>query len=246
MGDLLTLKGVYKRFGKIEVLSDINLSLKSGEVLVIIGPSGCGKSTLLKTINALEEIDDGEIIFDGVNIGDKRADKRLVRTEIGMVFQSYDLFPHMNVIDNIALGPTKVQKIRRTEAEERAMVLLERVGLADKRNAYPRELSGGQKQRVAIVRALAMNPRVMLFDEVTASIDPEMVREVLDCLLELAKEGMTMIVVTHEMGFAKAIADRLIFMDAGKIVEEGPPKRFFENPKSDRAKRFLSRFNFSL
>ncbi|MDR2151366.1 MAG: amino acid ABC transporter ATP-binding protein [Helicobacteraceae bacterium] len=246
MADLLTLKGVYKRFGETEVLSDVNLSLKAGEVLVIIGPSGCGKSTLLKTINALEAIDEGEIIFDGVNIGDKRADKRHARKEIGMVFQNYDLFPHMNVIDNITLGPIKVLKTRRAEAEEKAMTLLQRVGLADKKNAYPRELSGGQKQRVAIVRALAMNPRVMLFDEITASIDPEMVREVLDCLLELAKEGMTMIVVTHEMGFAKAIADRLIFMDAGKIVEEGLPKQFFESPKSDRAKRFLSRFDFNL
>jgi polar amino acid transport system ATP-binding protein len=245
MADLLTLKSVYKQFNKTEILSDINLSLKTGEVLVIIGPSGCGKSTLLRTINGLEEIDGGEIIFDGVKISGKEV-KRKARSAIGMVFQSYDLFPHMNVIDNVTLGPIKVQKIRRAEAVEKSMVLLQRVGLADKKNAYPRELSGGQKQRAAIVRALSMNPRIMLFDEVTASIDPEMAREVLDCLLELAKEGMTMIVVTHEMAFAKAIADRLIFMDAGKIVEEGLPKPFFDDPKSDRAKRFLSRFDFNL
>jgi polar amino acid transport system ATP-binding protein len=227
-------------------LEDINLKIDKGEVLVIVGPSGCGKSTLLRCINGLEEIQGGEIILEGKKIGGKNTKWNLVRQQIGMVFQSYDLFSHMNILDNVLLGPLKVQGVSRKEAELRAINLLKRVGLEEKKDAYPRQLSGGQKQRVAIVRALCMNPKIMLFDEVTASLDPEMVMEVLDCLLELANEGMTMVIVTHEMAFAKAVADRVIFMDAGKIVEEDLPKNFFDAPKSERAKRFLSRFDFNI
>jgi polar amino acid transport system ATP-binding protein len=246
LANLLEIRGLYKRFDGSEVLSDINLNIKEGEVLVVVGPSGCGKSTLLRCINGLEEIQEGEIVFEGKKIDGKNTKWNLVRQKIGMVFQSYDLFPHMNIIDNVTLSPTKVQGVRKEEAVKNALTLLKRVGLDEKRDAYPRQLSGGQKQRVAIVRALCMNPKIMLFDEVTASLDPEVVREVLDCLLELAKEGMTMIIVTHEMAFAKAVADRVIFMDAGRIVEENDPKIFFNNPQSERAKRFLSRFDFNI
>ncbi|MDR0579024.1 MAG: amino acid ABC transporter ATP-binding protein [Campylobacteraceae bacterium] len=244
MSHLLKINHLYKKFDETEILHDINLTIDKGEVLVIVGPSGCGKSTLLRCINGLEEIQGGDIVFEGKNISGKNTKWNLVRQQIGMVFQSYDLFAHMNILDNVLLGPLKVQKLPRKEAENRALALLKRVGLEEKKDAYPRQLSGGQKQRVAIVRALCMNPKIMLFDEVTASLDPEMVREVLDCLLELANTGMTMIIVTHEMAFAKAVADRVIFMDEGRIVEENLPKVFFDNPKSERAKRFLSKFNF--
>jgi polar amino acid transport system ATP-binding protein len=244
LSHLLKINHLYKKFDETEILHDINLTIDKGEVLVIVGPSGCGKSTLLRCINGLEEIQGGDIVFEGKNISGKNTKWNLVRQQIGMVFQSYDLFAHMNILDNVLLGPLKVQKLPRKEAENRALALLKRVGLEEKKDAYPRQLSGGQKQRVAIVRALCMNPKIMLFDEVTASLDPEMVREVLDCLLELANTGMTMIIVTHEMAFAKAVADRVIFMDEGRIVEENLPKVFFDNPKSERAKRFLSKFNF--
>lgn len=246
MSHLLEINHLCKKFDTTEILKDINLTIDKGEVLVVVGPSGCGKSTLLRCINGLEEIQGGDIVFEGKNISGKNTKWNLVRQQIGMVFQSYDLFAHMNILDNILLGPLKVQKLPRKEAEQKAIALLKRVGLEEKKDAYPRQLSGGQKQRVAIVRALCMNPKIMLFDEVTASLDPEMVREVLDCLLELANIGMTMIIVTHEMAFAKAVADRVIFMDEGRIVEENLPKIFFDNPKSERAKRFLSKFNFDI
>jgi polar amino acid transport system ATP-binding protein len=246
LSHLLKIDHLYKKFDSTEILHNINLKIDKGEVLVILGPSGCGKSTLLRCVNGLEDIQRGDIIFEGKKISGKNTKWNLVRQQIGMVFQSYDLFPHMSILSNILLGPLKVQKRDKEEAEHRAISLLKRVGLEEKKDAYPRQLSGGQKQRVAIVRALCMNPKIMLFDEVTASLDPEMVREVLDCLLELAKEGMTMIIVTHEMAFAKAVADRVVFMDNGKIVEENLPKIFFDNPKSERAKRFLSRFDFDI
>jgi polar amino acid transport system ATP-binding protein len=241
---LLKIEHLKKRYGETTILKDISLELNKGEVLVIVGPSGCGKSTLLRCINGLEEIQSGDIIFDGNIISKKNTKWNLIRQKIGMVFQSYDLFPHLNILDNIILGPTKAQGVNKNDATKQALKLLERVGLIDKKDSFPRELSGGQKQRVAIVRALCMNPEIMLFDEVTASLDPEMVREVLDVMLELANDGMTMIIVTHEMAFAKAVADKVIFMDAGLIVEEDKPKVFFTNPKSDRAKRFLNRFSF--
>jgi polar amino acid transport system ATP-binding protein len=246
LSHLLEINHLYKKFDSAEILHDINLTIDKGEVLVVVGPSGCGKSTLLRCINGLEEIQGGEIVFEGKKISGKNTKWNLIRQQIGMVFQSYDLFAHMNILDNILLGPLKVQKRQRKEAEEKALSLLKRVGLEEKKDAYPRQLSGGQKQRVAIVRALCMNPKIMLFDEVTASLDPEMVREVLDCLLELANIGMTMIIVTHEMAFAKAVADRVIFLDEGKIVEENLPEIFFDNPSSERAKRFLSRFSFNI
>lgn len=246
MNTLLKIEHLKKSYGNNVILKDISLKLDKGEVLVIIGPSGCGKSTLLRCINGLEEIQGGDIIFNGNNISEKNTKWNLVRQKIGMVFQSYDLFPHLNILENIILGPTKAQKISKEDATAQALKLLERVGLIDKKYSYPRELSGGQKQRVAIVRALCMNPEIMLFDEVTASLDPEMVREVLDVILELAKDGMTMIIVTHEMEFARAVADRVIFMDAGYIVEEDAPKEFFSNPKSERAQRFLNRFKFDV
>lgn len=242
---LLTIKNLVKRYETHEVLRGINLNIYKGEVVVIVGPSGCGKSTLLRCINGLEEIQDGEIVFDHKTISGNKTKWTEVRQKIGMVFQSYDLFPHLNILDNIILGPTKAQGVKKEQAIKQALKLLKRIGLEDKKNAYPRQLSGGQKQRVAIVRALCMNPKIMLFDEVTASLDPEVAREVLDVMLELAKEGMTMVIVTHEMAFAKAVADRIIFIDTGMIVEENSPKEFFDNPKSERVKRFLNRFNFT-
>lgn len=241
---LLQINHVEKNFGKDPILNDISLHINQGEVVVIIGPSGCGKSTLLRCVNGLEQIQGGEIVLDGENISSKVKRDAHVRTKIGMVFQSYDLFPHMTIIENILLGPLKVQKRERAEALEQAKKLLERVGLKDKINSYPRQLSGGQKQRAAIVRALCMNPEIMLFDEVTAALDPEMVREVLEVILELAKQGMTMAIVTHEMQFAKVVADRIVFMDGGVIVEEAPPEEFFNHPKTERAKKFLKHFNW--
>lgn len=244
MENLIEIKKLVKKYGDKTVINEIDLSIKKGEVVVLLGPSGCGKSTLLRTINGLENIQSGEIIFHGQNIHDKSLDWTKIRQKIGMVFQNYELFPHLNVIDNILLAPLKVQKRAKEEVMLQAQELLKKVGLEDRIFAYPRELSGGQKQRIAIVRALCMNPEVMLFDEVTASLDPEMVREVLDVILNLAKSGMTMFIVTHEMGFAKAVANRVVFLDGGKICEEAKPEEFFENPKTQRAKEFLNIFQF--
>lgn len=227
---ILEIKNLTKKYGDQIILDGINLSIDKGEVVVIVGPSGCGKSTLLRCINSLEKTDGGEINHTG--------------HKIGMVFQSYELFPHLTVLDNIMLAPVKVQKRDKAEVKKQAMELLTRVGLADKADSYPRQLSGGQKQRVAIVRALCVEPEVLLFDEVTAALDPEMVREVLDVMLDLAKQGKTMLIVTHEMQFAKAVADRVIFLDGGHIVEEGKPQEFFETPKTERAKQFLNVFSF--
>lgn len=241
---LVEIKNLKKSYDDTVVLKDISINIHRGEVLVLLGPSGCGKSTLLRCINGLEEIQAGEILLEGEKISGQSKNMHLVRQKIGMVFQSYDLFPHMTVIDNIVLGPTKAQKRAKKEVVEHAERLLKRVGLLDKKNAYPRQLSGGQKQRVAIIRALCMNPKVMLFDEVTAALDPEMVREVLDVMLKLAAEGTTMVIVTHEMQFAKAIADRIIFLDGGNIVEESDPQTFFTNPSSERGKQFLNLFDF--
>jgi polar amino acid transport system ATP-binding protein len=214
--------------------------------VVVLGSSGCGKSTLLRCINGLETIQEGEIYLKGEKISNQSKSMHVVRQKIGMVFQSYDLFPHLTILDNILLGPMKAQHRNKQEVIKEAEELLERVGLLDKKNAYPRQLSGGQKQRVAIVRALCMHPQVMLFDEITAALDPEMVREVLDVMLELAKEGSTMVIVTHEMQFARAIADRIIFLDKSKVVEDSTPDLFFENPKTERAKQFLNVFDFDI
>lgn len=245
MGEsLLEIKNLNKQYDSVKALTDINIEVQKGEVVVILGPSGCGKSTLLRCINGLEEIQSGEIILNGEIINKDKTKWHLIRQKIGMVFQSYDLFPHMTIMDNILLGPVKAQNRNKGEVLDQAEKLLERVGLSEKKNVYPRQLSGGQKQRVAIVRALCMNPEIMLFDEVTASLDPEMVREVLDVMLELARQGMTMMIVTHEMEFARAVADRIIFIDSGEILEISKPKEFFEKPKTERANKFLNIFHF--
>lgn len=241
---LLSIEHLKKAYGDNVVLEDISLSVKRGEVIVVIGPSGCGKSTFLRCINALEPIQGGTIEVDGKEVTSSEKDLTELRQKVGMVFQSYDLFPHMTVLDNITLAPTKVKKIPKAQAEEAARALLKRVGLTDKEKSYPRELSGGQKQRVAIARALAMEPEVLLLDEVTAALDPEMVREVLDVILGLAQEGKTMLIVTHEMQFARAVADRVLFFDGGEIVEQDIPERFFEHPKTERAQKFLHTFEF--
>ena len=241
--ELLKIEHLEKSYDGVPVLKDISLSVKKGEVIVIVGPSGCGKSTLLRCINALEEIQGGTITIDGKKLLTKENRKEL-RQKVGMVFQNYELFPHMNVLDNILLAPRKVQKRKKDEGAEEARALLKRVGLEGKEKSFPRQLSGGQKQRVAIVRALCMHPEILLFDEVTAALDPEMVREVLECILDLAKEGKTMLIVTHEMQFAKAIADRVIFLDGGNIVEETTPEEFFEKPKTERAQKFLDVFRY--
>ena len=241
---LLSIEHLKKAYGDNVVLKDISLSVKRGEVIVVIGPSGCGKSTFLRCINALEPIQGGTIKVEGKDVSSSEKDLTELRQKVGMVFQSYDLFPHMTVLDNITLAPMKVKKVAKAQAEETARGLLKRVGLTDKEKSYPRELSGGQKQRVAIVRALCMHPEILLFDEVTAALDPEMVREVLDVMLDLAKQGRTMIIVTHEMQFARAIANRVIFLDGGKIVEEAAPADFFDHPKTERAQRFLRTFTF--
>ena len=240
----LQVSGLIKKFGEDTVLNGIDLSVRQGEVVVVLGPSGCGKSTLLRCMNGLETPTAGTILLDGepISAGDRNITRQ--RQKIGMVFQSYELFPHKTILDNVTLAPRKVLKRPKAEAEADAQRLLERVGLWEKRNAYPRELSGGQKQRVAIVRALCMNPEVMLFDEVTAALDPEMVREVLDVMLELARQGMTMVIVTHEMRFARAIADRVVFLDGGVIVEQSPPEIFFTNPRTQRARDFLQTFTY--
>jgi len=244
MSALIEFKGFNKFFGEQQVLNEIDLQVKSGEVIVILGPSGCGKSTLLRCLNGLEVAHSGSLKFNGRELLDKGTDWRDVRQQIGMVFQSYHLFPHMNVLDNLLLGPLKVQKRERREARAQAEALLERVGLLDKRDAFPRQLSGGQQQRIAIVRSLCMNPNVMLFDEVTAALDPEMVKEVLEVIQGLAREGMTLLIVTHEMAFARAVADRIVFMDAGRILEQNPPELFFTNPQTARAQQFLEKFSY--
>lgn len=242
---LLEIQGLRKMYGSAApVLDDINLSINKGEAVVVLGPSGCGKSTLLRCLNGLESVQGGDIKFSGKSLTGKDVSWQEIRQKIGMVFQSYDLFPHMTVMENIILGPVKVQKRQEKEVLEQAAQLLDRVGLLNKKDVYPRQLSGGQKQRIAIVRALCMNPEIMLFDEVTAALDPEMVREVLDVILGLAKQGMTMLIVTHEMGFAKAVADRIVFIDSGKICEVAKPDEFFTNPKTERAKQFLNIFQY--
>ena len=241
---LLKIENLTKEYEGQKTLDGIHLEVKKGDVLVVVGPSGCGKSTLLRCINALEPIQGGTIKLQGMDIRKGSKNITTLRQKIGMVFQSYELFPHLTVIDNITLAPVKVQKRDKAEVRKEAMELLARVGLADKAKSYPRQLSGGQKQRVAIVRALCMHPEILLFDEVTAALDPEMVREVLDVMLDLAKQGKTMLIVTHEMQFAKAVADKVIFIDQGKIVEEAAPEEFFEHPKTERAKQFLNVFTF--
>ncbi|OYU07526.1 MAG: glutamine ABC transporter ATP-binding protein [Pseudomonas sp. PGPPP1] len=244
MSALIEFQGFNKYFGDQQVLKGIDLSVQSGEVVVILGPSGCGKSTLLRCLNGLEVAHSGSLRFAGNELLDKKTDWRQVRQDIGMVFQSYHLFPHMSVLDNILLGPLKVQKRDPREAREQAEKLLDRVGLADKRDAFPRQLSGGQQQRIAIVRSLCMNPQVMLFDEVTAALDPEMVKEVLEVIQGLARDGMTLLIVTHEMAFARAVADRVVFMEAGRILEHNTPEEFFTNPQTARAQQFLEKFSF--
>ena len=242
--ELLQIEHLTKRYGEKTVLEDLSLTVREGEVLVIVGPSGCGKSTLLRCINALEPIQGGTVALDGEPVARESKLLPALRQKIGMVFQSYELFPHLTVLDNVTLAPRKVQKRDRADAEREAGELLERVGLGDRARDYPRQLSGGQKQRVAIVRALIMHPEVLLFDEVTAALDPEMVREVLDVLLDLARQGRTMLIVTHEMSFARAVADRVIFLDGGKIVEEAAPEEFFERPRTERAQKFLNTFSY--
>ena len=239
---LLQVKNLVREYGGTRILDGVNLDIAQGEVVVVVGPSGCGKSTLLRCINALEPIQGGQVLLEGKVVGKDHLEE--LRQKIGMVFQSYDLFPHLRVLDNITIAPTKVQKRKKEEVQAEAEELLSRVGLGDKANSYPRQLSGGQKQRVAIVRALCMHPEILLFDEVTAALDPEMVREVLDVMLDLAKQGRTMIIVTHEMQFAKAVADKIVFIDQGKILEEATPEEFFTNPKTERAKQFLNVFAF--
>lgn len=241
---LLQIDHLTKAYGETAILKDVSFSVGQGEVVVIIGPSGCGKSTLLRCINALEPIQGGQVRLNGQVIGQGAKDLPALRRRIGMVFQSYELFPHLTVLENILLAPTKVQKRPRAEVQQEAEALLDRVGLLAKKNSYPRELSGGQKQRVAIVRALCMHPEILLFDEVTAALDPEMVREVLDVMLDLAREGKTMVIVTHEMQFARAIASRVLFLDDGRIAEEAPPADFFDHPQTERAQRFLRTFTF--
>ena len=244
MEEILRVENLSKKYEDVDVLDGISLSVKKGEVVVIVGPSGCGKSTFLRCLNGLEDIQDGSVFLDDEKINPNKKNLSKTREKIGMVFQSYDLFPHKTILQNVTLAPIKVKKRKKAEVEEEALKLLDRVGLLSKKDNYPRQLSGGQKQRVAIVRALIMHPEVLLFDEVTAALDPEMVREVLDVVLSLAKEGRTMLIVTHEMSFAKAVADRVIFLDGGKIVEEGKPEDFFENPQTDRLKKFLKTFSY--
>ena len=238
---MIRFRGVNKWFGPLHVLNDIDLSVKTGEVVVVCGPSGSGKSTLIRCINKLEPIQKGEIVVDGMSLGDSSTDITKLRAEVGMVFQQFNLYPHMTALQNITLAPIKVRRQSRGEADRIARDLLVKVGFPEKADNYPAQLSGGQQQRVAIARALAMQPKIMLFDEPTSALDPEMINEVLDVMVNLAKEGMTMIVVTHEMGFAKKVAHRIIFMDEGRIVEEGNPQAFFANPKEERTRTFLSK-----
>jgi len=239
MTPFIEIKSAVKTFGTVQALRGVDLSVRKGEVVLIIGPSGSGKSTLLRSVNRLENLDSGSIEIDGESVTAEGADIRHIREEVGMVFQSFNLFPHLSVMGNITLAPIAVLKKSKEEANKIAKMLLEKVGLSDKEYAWPEQLSGGQQQRVAIARALAMNPKVMLFDEPTSALDPEMIKEVLDVMTNLAKEGMTMLVVSHEMGFARAAAHRIIFMDAGQIVEEAPPETFFTSPREERTRRFL-------
>ncbi|MDY4041014.1 MAG: amino acid ABC transporter ATP-binding protein [Collinsella sp.] len=236
---VIEMRHVNKTFGDLRVLKDINLSVKTGEVVVVIGPSGSGKSTLCRTINRLESIDSGEILISGKPLPEEGSELAAVRAELGMVFQSFNLFAHMDILKNVTIGPTEVLGMSREDAEREAMELLERVGVASQAKKVPAQLSGGQQQRVAIARSLAMHPRAMLFDEPTSALDPEMINEVLEVMVNLAGQGMTMIVVTHEMSFARLVADRVVFMADGEILEEGSPEEFFEHPKTDRAKEFL-------
>jgi ABC-type polar amino acid transport system ATPase subunit len=238
---MIHFRQVNKWFGPLHVLRDVTLEVSPGEVVVVCGPSGSGKSTLIRCINKLEPIQSGEIIVDGIHLNDPGLDLARLRAEVGMVFQHLNLYPHMTALANIMLAPVKVKGLSRAEGEKVAMKLLERVGIPEKANAYPANLSGGQQQRVAIARALAMQPKIMLFDEPTSALDPEMINEVLDVMVRLAKEGMTMIVVTHEMGFAKKVASRIMFIDEGRIVEEGPPETFFSHPREERTRLFLSK-----
>lgn len=244
MSEILEIQNLHKSYNEFSVLEDVSLSVKKGEVVVVVGPSGCGKSTLLRCLNGLEEIQDGKVMVGDEVINPLPKKKSHAREKIGMVFQSYDLFPHKTLLQNITLAPIKVQKRKKSEVEAEAIELLNRVGLESKKDNYPRQLSGGQKQRAAIVRALIMHPEILLLDEITAALDPEMVREVLDVVINLAQEGRTMVIVTHEMAFAKAVADRVLFMDGGKIVEEGKPDDFFEHPQTDRLKKFLDTFSY--
>ncbi|WP_312152246.1 amino acid ABC transporter ATP-binding protein [Pseudomonas sp.] len=244
MNALIEFQGFNKYFAEQQVLKDVDLQVHAGEVMVILGPSGCGKSTLLRCLNGLEQAHSGHLRLEGQELLEPGTDWRQVRQRVGMVFQSYHLFGHMSVIDNLLLGPLKVQKRQRGEAQAQAEALLARVGLLDKRDAFPRQLSGGQQQRIAIVRSLCMNPQVMLFDEVTAALDPEMVKEVLQVIQGLARDGMTLLIVTHEMAFARAVADRIVFMEAGRILEQSDPESFFTQPRTARAQQFLEKFSF--
>ena len=238
---MINITNLYKNFGDLEVLKNISTEIKKGEIISIIGPSGSGKSTFLRCINKLEEPSSGHIYIDGMDLMDKNTDINKVRERVGMVFQHFNLFPNMTVLDNLTLSPIMVKKESKEEAEKYALSLLEKVGLSDKANSYPTQLSGGQKQRIAIARALAMKPEVILFDEPTSALDPEMIKEVLDVMRELAKEGMTMLIVTHEMGFARNVGNRILFMDNGEIIEDCSPKDFFENPTNERIKDFLNK-----
>lgn len=242
---LLEVAHLNKAFGEHIILKDISMGIKKGEVIVVVGPSGCGKSTFLRCLNGLEPINGGHINFKNECISSGSVSRAVICQHIGMVFQSYDLFNHLTVLDNITLAAIQVQHRHKDEVKQAARKLLARIGLTDKENSYPRQLSGGQKQRIAMIRALILNPEIMLFDEVTASLDPEMVREVLDVIIELAKQGMTMIIVTHEMSFARAVADRIFFFDDGEIVEENTPEQFFYKPKTQRAEQFLNSFKFN-
>jgi polar amino acid transport system ATP-binding protein len=236
---MIRFEGVHKWFDKLHVLNNINLKVRAGEVVVVCGPSGSGKSTLIRTINDLEPINEGKLTVDGMDLSDKKTDINKMRAEIGFVFQQFNLYPHLSVLKNITLAPIKIRNKSRKEAEEKAVALLERVGLIEKRDDYPSQLSGGQQQRVAIARGLAMDPKIMLFDEPTSALDPEMIGEVLQVMKDLALSGMTMIVVSHEMGFAREVSHRVVFMDHGAILEEAPPEEFFLHPKHERAKQFL-------
>ena len=243
--EVLRIEHLHKEFEGNVIINDISLTVHKGEVIVVIGPSGCGKSTLLRCINALEDIQGGQILLDGAPVDRTSKNISRMREKIGMVFQSYDLFPHKTILQNVTLAPVKVQKRKKEDAEKEAMELLDRVGLADRKGDYPRQLSGGQKQRVAIVRALCMHPDILLLDEITAALDPEMVHEVLDVVLSLARSGSTMLIVTHEMAFARAVANRVLFLDDGRIVEESTdPKKFFTRPETERAGAFLKTFDY--